>query len=102
MLLMWEPRSTHSVNKHGKDWKIGADATSIATSSPLQDTASNSADSLHPELFSSSSWAYLLSDCDALDVGPKVKPQSQQARQRLEDVPVTIMHSQTIVTNDLR
>ena len=39
----------------------------------------------HLAELSSKGWAYLLSDCDAFDVGAKVNPQRQQAWQGLED-----------------
>ncbi len=44
----------------------------------------------------------LLSDCDALDVRAEVKPESEQARQGLEDVSVPILNCQAIVAYDFR
>ena len=44
----------------------------------------------------------LLSDCDALDVGAKVEPESEQARQGLEDVAVPVLDCQAVVAYDLR
>jgi hypothetical protein len=43
----------------------------------------------------------LLSDCDALDVRAEVEPESEQARQRLEDVAVPILDCQAVVAYDL-
>ncbi len=44
---------------------------------------------------------YLLSNCNALDMGAKVEPQSEQAWQGLEDVAVAVLNRQAIVANDL-
>lgn len=43
--------------------------------------------------------ADLLSDGDSLDVGPKVEPEGEEARQGLKDVAVPILHSQAIVAH---
>ena len=42
----------------------------------------------------------LLSDGDGLDVRAKVEPESEEARQRLKDVAVTVLYSQAIVAHD--
>lgn len=50
----------------------------------------------------SSVWADLLSDGYCFDVGSKVKPQREEARQGLENVAVAILHSQAIVAHHFR
>lgn len=43
--------------------------------------------------------ADLLGDGDSLDVGSKVEPEGEEARQGLEDVTVPVLHSQAVVAH---